>query len=654
VVDTLPSGLKLVSAGGTNWTCTNAAGSNGTTVVTCTQTGTDCQRRQDDALTIAASPTTATGSYTNSATVSGKTGDTVASNNSVSNTASATDPNQYPAPGGLSVVFTSESCTSGQRIVVSSSDTGCHRFVGPVTAAASDVRIYVTAVYTSNGVQYATSVDSNNQTVPIDLMSSCLPYSGVNVSYAGLVLDCKGTWKSVSVTIPANKPTAILPPASSAFTAASSFFYADVGRVTMSLRYGGTVMGTVTFVSRPQDIRLRDVLNKDGYSDQLGTKSVSWAKNTASAPSSDLTAFAQSGELLTLRIGALMADGNYAPSFGKEPATFKGILPDGDIDLDFRLDLFAANPKATPVLPLCQFDDLVLDTLAIEQAFASTTAVAGALDAKVRWYEAGYLGVTPWLADYLGTNKVGGPPALDDDETCLAKRMVDSTRVLGRFYPEHFETEVTANFDCLPEMKCPVADSAKSTWPVSGATYSKQPFGIELKAYAPARSKVEKTPLRLFQYVSDRKIALSAATPAPSAGAFVPQALAYTAVIGDDKPFTTTGVHTFTNAFNAKLARQGQTLDAPATLFVRASMPEKRPAAGGKSSDVAVSSVAPSGVQYEDGVQVVSGRLLVGTVFGSELLRLPVPLTAQYWSGSAWLTTSTDSDSIGGGRHQRW
>jgi MSHA biogenesis protein MshQ len=374
-------------------------------------------------------------------------------------------------------------------------------------------------------------------------------------------------------------------------------------------------------------------------------KSVSWAKNTASAPSSDLTAFAQSGELLTLRIGALMADGNYAPSFGKEPATFKGILPDGDIDLDFRLDLFAANPKATPVLPLCQFDDLVLDTLAIEQAFASTTAVAGALDAKVRWYEAGYLGVTPWLADYLGTNKVGGPPALDDDETCLAKRMVDSTRVLGRFYPEHFETEVTANFDCLPEMKCPVADSAKSTWPVSGATYSKQPFGIELKAYAPARSKVEKTPLRLFQYVSDRKIALSAATPAPSAGAFVPQALAYTAAIGDDKPFTTTGVHTFTNAFNAKLARQGQTLDAPATLFVRASMPEKRPAAGGKSSDVAVSSVAPSGVQYEDGVQVVSGRLLVGTVFGSELVRLPVQLTAQYWSGSAWLTTSTDSDS---------
>ena len=640
VVDTLASGLKLVSAGGTNWSCTNAAGSNGTTVVTCTQSGTLANGAKTTTLTIAASPTSAA-SYTNSASVSGKTGDTVSSNNSVSNAASATDPNQYPAPGGLSVVFTSESCNPGQRIVVSSSDIGCHRFVGPVTAAASDVRIYVTAVVTSNGVQTATAVDSSNQTVPIDLMASCLPYSNVSAAYAGLVLDCKGSWKSVNVTIPANKPTGILPLASSAFTAASSFFYADVGRVTMSIRYAGTVMGTVTFISRPQDIRLRDVLNKDGFSDQMGAKVDKWLKANP-----DPVAFAQSGEQLTLRIGALMADGNFAPSFGKEPATFKGILPDGDIDLDFRLDLFAANPKTAPVLPLCQFDDLVRDTLVIEQPFASTTALAGALDARVRWYEAGYLGVTPWLADYLGTNKVGGPPELNDDETCLQKRIVDGTRVLGRFYPEHFETEVTANFDCLADMKCPIGDSAKSTWPVSGATYSKQPFAIELKAYAPAQAKVDKTPLLLFQHTSERKISLSAAIPAPATGSFVAQALPYTAALGDAKPYTTTGVHSFANAFNARQSsRLAQAVDAPAPLFVRASMPEKRPAAGGKSTDVAVTSVAPSGVQFEDGLQVVSGRLLVGTVFGSELLRLPVQLTAQYWSGSAWLTTSSDSDS---------
>jgi MSHA biogenesis protein MshQ len=641
VVDTLPSGLKLVSTSGTGWTCTNAAGSSGTTVVTCIQSSPIASGAQSPVLTVAASPT-ASGNYTNSATVSGKTGDTISSNNSVTNASSATDPNQIPAPSGLSVVFTRESCTSGQRIVVTAEESGCHRFVGPVTAGDTGIRIYVTAVVTQSGVQYATLVDTRDQTVPIDLMASCLPYSGVNVTYASLTLDCKGTWKSINVTIPANKPTGILPPT----TAPSQFYYPDVGRITMSLRYSGTVMGTVAFISRPLDIRMRDVLNKDGFSDQLGAKVNSYAKSNP-----DPIAFAQSGEQLTLRVGALMFDGvSFAPSFGKEPTALKGILLDGDIDLDLRLDLFAADPKTAPVLPMCKFDALVLSTFATDQAFASTTALAGALDAKVRWYEAGYLGVTPWLSDYLGTGKVGGPPVLADTETCLQKRLVDSTRVLGRFYPEHFETEVTPNFDCLADMKCPAADASKSVWAVSGATYSKQPFGVLVNAYAPQRGTADNTPLTLFQYVKERGITLSGVFPAgvtaPPKGVFTPQALAYGVAIGDGKQLTTTAVYDFGRAFDGNQSRlQSQTLDAPVPLFVRASMPEKRPAASGKSTDTAVTSIAPSGIQYEDGVQVVAGRVLVGTVFGSEILRLPVTLNAQYWSGTAWLATSTDKAS---------
>jgi len=55
---------------------------------------------------------------------------------------------------------------------------------------------------------------------------------------------------------------------------------------------------------------------------------------------------------------------------------------------------------------------------------------------------------------------------------------------------------------------------------------------------------------------------------------------------------------------------------------------------------------APAGTQYEDGLMVAAGRLFVANVFGSDLLRLPVPLAAQYWSGTAWAASTSDQDSM--------
>jgi hypothetical protein len=36
----------------------------------------------------------------------------------------------------------------------------------------------------------------------------------------------------------------------------------------------------------------------------------------------------------------------------------------------------------------------------------------------------------------------------------------------------------------------------------------------------------------------------------------------------------------------------------------------------------------------------------LANAFGSELIKLPVKLTAQYWTGSAWENNSEDSDSV--------
>jgi hypothetical protein len=43
---------------------------------------------------------------------------------------------------------------------------------------------------------------------------------------------------------------------------------------------------------------------------------------------------------------------------------------------------------------------------------------------------------------------------------------------------------------------------------------------------------------------------------------------------------------------------------------------------------------------------VLSGRLFVPNVFGSDLLRLPVPLAAQYWTGTSWGTSDGDNGSM--------
>jgi hypothetical protein len=55
---------------------------------------------------------------------------------------------------------------------------------------------------------------------------------------------------------------------------------------------------------------------------------------------------------------------------------------------------------------------------------------------------------------------------------------------------------------------------------------------------------------------------------------------------------------------------------------------------------------AAAGTRYEDGLMVLSGRLFVPNVSGSDLLRLPVPLAAQYWNGTAWAISEGDSASI--------
>lgn len=648
IVDTLPAGLKLVSTSGSGWSCTSAAGSGSTTVVTCTKSGQVLAGAKMVPLNITVTPS-AIGNYTNTATVSGRTGDGNSANNTATNASNAFD------TGSAAIVFTTEVCKDGDPIVTAPSDAGCHRFIGPVTAAAANTKIYVTAVAGARASAYS----NYDQSVSIGLAATCLPYSNVALTYAqaNLGLDCKGSWKYLNVTLPGGKPTATLPNG-------SAFFYADVGRVSLSLSYSGFLMGTVNFISRPTDIRFQSVFRSaDNVADLMGTTADSWKKP---AP----TAFAKAGEQFTMRLGALMADGNFAPSFGKESTALKGIMASDLTDLDFELDLFAANPLATPVLPVSDndgtFDAVVNGAFVLDQDFTLNTSVAGAFDAKARWFEAGYLAATPYLTDYLGTGQVGG--AADGVARTAQGRIVAGTRVIGHFYPDHFETTLVASFQCAADMNCPPDPTTTNpvSFPPSGAVYSTQPFAFTVTPFALPRNGVAQ-PLSLF-----RNLAASAVN-GNQVGTTVYRNVSLAAVV---KPNDTTSaaltgfavdpanpLQTSSGpaSFPAMSSNASYTLGklytsaddttgrlAPTLFYLRASMNERLVTGPTTTKDIVVSSTTPASspaTQYEDGLMVVSGRLLVPNVAGSELLPQRVALTAQYWNGKNWVTATTDNAS---------
>jgi hypothetical protein len=130
------------------------------------------------------------------------------------------------------------------------------------------------------------------------------------------------------------------------------------------------------------------------------------------------------------------------------------------------------------------------------------------------------------------------------------------------------------------------------------------------------------------------------------AGFTMPTALGGSA--NDASILTGAGALTLANGYSAA-ARTASNWGAPKLFYLRAAMSESKNAGGGAAA-ITINSVAPAGAaagtQYEDGLAVVSGRLLVANAFGSEILRLPVGLTAQYWNGSAWVTNASDGDSL--------
>jgi MSHA biogenesis protein MshQ len=202
---------------------------------------------------------------------------------------------------------------------------------------------------------------------------------------------------------------------------------------------------------------------------------------------------------------------------------------------------------------------------------------------------------------------------------------------------------------------------------VNGAVYAMQPFAVGVKAFGQARGG-KAVPLSLFQNATgpagaNRAIGLSAVarpdgTASPAGGPFTvstAKPLPVDPAMTDFPDMVASATYKLGATYSsATAATRGATSTwvAPALIYVRAAMTERilsgstaAPTTTNVTVDSRVPSAAAAGTRYEDGLYVMSGRVLVPNVFGTDLLRLPVPLVAQYWNGSFWATSDGDIDS---------
>lgn len=572
VLDTLPAGMSFVSATGSNWSC-SASGQ----IVTCTTTSPIPVGGSLPPITLLAAVNN-TGSMTNSASVDGEQFDNNSANDNASDTATAS------AVSGT-YVFTDSACVNGKAF--GAAGQTCKQLT-PTQIAATTGTVYVTAL--AGGTPTGpTSANSANFSFALGCVNPAAN-AGVQASYptaANALPLCAANgaaptaWSnSVTMNFAASTPSAPL----------SSFNYADVGKVQLYMQDASRrVVASSAFVVKPALLTITQV-----------TRTADGAPNPAASNAAGL-GFAAVGEPFTVVAEAWTAANVRAPNYGNEGALIS-------LNVDYPAD--AAVKAAMSVLP--GIGGGMLGQPAGGQARRSDFAAD----------DAGILLLTPvaytgsTANDYLGAGPV---PA--------------SGVNVGRFYPDHFETSVSAPMSCLPAMGCPadVAGAAYSAQGVAAMVTAKSRTNATLVNYVGALA----TPVSLSAYS-----AMGAGSANPAGGSLAGTAVTMPA----DKTtsMTATPAYGLPNAFS-NAAPRALNWTAPTPVYLRASATERTVNAAGAAVNTTVTSQRASGA-VEGGLTIVSGRLSVGAPYGSELLKMPVRMNAQYWSTAGrWENSSTDN-----------
>ncbi|MEW6759962.1 MAG: DUF6701 domain-containing protein [Pseudomonadota bacterium] len=588
---TLPSGMSYSSGSGTNWKCTGSG-----TTANCTYSG-QLAKGARAVLTLNA-VVSKTGTMTTSVTVTGNN-DPDTANNKDSDTASVA------TSAGLSFDYTRRACVAGELV---GPGAACPTFTGPVIAGTT-TSIFLTAVDSNNRARTL----SNTQRTDVALSAAlgCVNPSvnaGVKATFYDIALPvCEKdsavptsttAWINGSVPFEARQVSLPIP-----------FRYADVGSVKLYIR-SGNVTDYVQFVSIPERLQL----------------TVRNAQKLAPNPGNLLlgaNGFVRAGEPFTISVTALSSANASGvrvilPNFGNETGTLRPA-PEHVLA---RLD----TPKDVPAAEL-----------------VGSYPASGAFTGSFSWSDIGSFSLGATLESYLGVELAEYLPGGKQAESALVN--------VGRFYPASFATTAGPGFDCLPRMGCPTVGLAK----VNGAAYSRQPFKATIAALDENGSTLRNFDNTILPALIP-KITLAAVNQPGTGAAFV---------AANERGFTNTAAATMSRdvrfslgplfnlgaPFTTTPASNGRL--APTAVYLRATAPDVRAGINPATNAVVSANVAISSVQSEvaeseeGGIMVISGRLAVSNAMGSELLKTPIPMNTQYWTGASWENNSSfKADSL--------
>lgn len=511
----------------------------------------------------------------------------VGNNDPVTTNDSSSETGAISAATGTSYVYTTRECAVGEIV---STDAGCPLFDGPVVAGATP-KIFVTAVDASNKARAV------NTTVNLNAAIGC-----VNPPGPGTVQPTASGYKlpacvaDTSVPNSSTTDTKIWIPFPVTFPANKAsvgydFQYLDVGSVKLYLSTNGSAStstrSATQFVSMPASLRLT-VKNAEG---KVNPGAVGLAGN----------GFVRAGENFTIGVEAMSSGASPVPlpSFGKETGTGRPTLVNTVVN---RLDTIASGAEKE-------------EPTQLEGEYPLSGAFIGT---QFSWSDVGSFNLKTSLDDYLGEK----PNAF-------------GTQNVGRVYPASYKTEAGPGFACLPHMNCPSVGLAA----ITDAIYSQQPFDATIIALD--ENGKELANFDAARYPSLVPKLTLAAVDAPGTG--VSFGTKYTPGFVDTPAATTTrsvqfGLGAQFGADTAKTAWSG-----PTAVYLRATSEDNR-----MGTKVGITSVqAEAGESEEGGIMVVNGRLAIDNVIGSELLKTPIPMRAQYWTGKSWENnTAFETDTL--------
>ncbi|MBI5007026.1 MAG: DUF11 domain-containing protein [Nitrosomonadales bacterium] len=548
-------------------------------VVTCSQVG-GLAAGATTSLTITATVDAgASGTVTNTATVGGQTNDTSLGNN----TASKSDTIFVPG-----YVFTDRACTLDGTPVDSGAQ--CNTIAwSPQTSGTPLGNIYITAV---NALNVPIQLHGTNPTtVNMQFGLSCVsPVANAGVQatfYDATTTTLPLCTASGATPTSWSASRALVFPAATPSVGPFSFNYNDVGAVELFMRNSAvtTQMGRSTsFVVKPAGFVLSAIeRTSDGFA------------NPAAADATG-AAFIKAGDAFSVTVTAVNSLGTATPNYGNEVDLVSG----------------AAAPESVKLTPSNAVANMELPVEAVSGTFGTFSAGI-ATGTAFSWPEVGIIRLTPSVADgsYLGAGDAAG--ALSGN--------------VGRFYPDHFDT-VVMPVEVKPGFFVPMTCPAGWACPLQydGFVYSGQSFTLSVTAKnVSGVTTANYNTLTGFARTADLTVVAAPGTDVVPTGA---GALAVSGLAG------------FLNGVASTLAEQYQFTTiptAPTNIYIRATE-----AVGGEGV-TSKRLTFPTTTSVEGGVAVLSGRIKVSNAYGSELLPLTLTATAQYYTATGWMNSTTDS-----------